>query len=45
MNEAVVVDAVRTPIGRYGGALSHARPDDLSALAIKGLLARNPPDP
>ncbi|MBV8150114.1 MAG: thiolase family protein [Candidatus Eremiobacteraeota bacterium] len=45
MNEAVVVDAVRTPIGRYGGALSHVRPDDLSALAIKGLLARNPLDP
>ena len=45
LREAVVVDAVRTPIGRYGGALSHVRPDDLSAIAIKGLLARNPIDP
>jgi hypothetical protein len=32
--EAVVVDAVRTPIGRYGGALPLIRPDDLSAIAI-----------
>jgi len=45
MIECVVVDAVRTPIGRYGGALSLVRPDDLSATAIKGLLARNPIDP
>ncbi|MGA3036309.1 MAG: thiolase family protein [Vulcanimicrobiaceae bacterium] len=45
MIECVVVDAVRTPIGRYGGALSMVRPDDLSAIAIKGLLARNPIDP
>ncbi len=45
MIECVVVDAVRTPIGRYGGALSMVRPDDLSATAIKGLLARNPIDP
>jgi 3-oxoadipyl-CoA thiolase len=45
MIECVVVDAVRTPIGRYGGALSLTRPDDLSATAIKGLLARNPIDP
>jgi acetyl-CoA C-acetyltransferase/3-oxo-5,6-didehydrosuberyl-CoA/3-oxoadipyl-CoA thiolase len=45
MIECVVVDAVRTPIGRYGGALSLTRPDDLSATAIKGLLARNPLDP
>ena len=45
MIETVVVDAVRTPIGRYGGALSLVRPDDLSAVAIRGLLARNPIDP
>jgi 3-oxoadipyl-CoA thiolase len=45
MIEAVVVDAVRTPIGRYGGALSLVRPDDLSAIAIAGLLERNPIDP
>jgi acetyl-CoA C-acetyltransferase/3-oxo-5,6-didehydrosuberyl-CoA/3-oxoadipyl-CoA thiolase len=45
MIECVVVDAVRTPIGKYGGALSLTRPDDLSAAAIKGLLARNPIDP
>jgi len=43
--EAVVVDAVRTPIGRYGGALARVRPDDLAAVAIRGLLARNPFDP
>jgi acetyl-CoA C-acetyltransferase len=36
-----VIDAVRTPIGRYGGSLSAVRPDDLLAHAIKGLLARN----
>ncbi|MGH7662105.1 MAG: thiolase family protein [Vulcanimicrobiaceae bacterium] len=45
MIETVVVDAVRTPIGRYGGALALVRPDDLSAIAIRGLLARNPVDP
>lgn len=37
-----LVDAVRTPIGRYGGSLAQVRPDDLAALMIKGLLARNP---
>ena len=45
MIETVVVDAVRTPIGRYGGALSLIRPDDLSAIALQGLLERNPIDP
>jgi 3-oxoadipyl-CoA thiolase len=45
MIEAVVVDAVRTPIGRYGGALSLVRPDDLSAIALQALLERNPIDP
>ncbi|MHB1922168.1 MAG: thiolase family protein [Chitinophagaceae bacterium] len=42
MQTAYVVDAVRSPIGRYGGALSSIRPDDLFALMIKHLLLRNP---
>ncbi|MEV2268765.1 thiolase family protein [Nonomuraea africana] len=42
MNEVYVVDAVRTPIGRYGGALSGVRPDDLAAHVVKELLARSP---
>jgi 3-oxoadipyl-CoA thiolase len=42
MREAVIIDAVRTPIGRYKGSLKNVRPDDLAAVAIKGLLARNP---
>jgi 3-oxoadipyl-CoA thiolase len=37
---AVIVDAVRTPIGRHGGALARVRPDDLAATAIRGLLDR-----
>lgn len=37
-----LVDAVRTPIGRYGGALAQVRPDDLAALVIRALIARNP---
>ncbi len=41
MRIAFIVDAVRTPIGRYGGALSHLRPDDLLAHVIKALLKRN----
>jgi acetyl-CoA C-acetyltransferase len=41
MEQVFVVDAVRTPIGKYGGALSSVRPDDLAAIAIKGLLDRN----
>lgn len=40
MKDAFIVDAVRTPIGKYGGALSHVRPDDLAALAIKSLMER-----
>ena len=39
---AVICDAVRTPIGRYGGTLSSIRTDDLGALPIKALMARNP---
>jgi acetyl-CoA acyltransferase len=42
MTDAFICDAVRTPIGRYGGALSSVRPDDLAALPIAALLARNP---
>jgi 3-oxoadipyl-CoA thiolase len=42
MPRAVIVDAVRTPVGRYGGALSSVRPDDLAALVIRRLLERNP---
>ncbi|MEP7089859.1 MAG: acetyl-CoA C-acyltransferase [Nocardioidaceae bacterium] len=37
-----VVDAVRTPVGRFGGALAQVRPDDLAALVITALLARTP---
>ena len=42
MREVVIVDAVRTPIGRYKGALKAVRPDDLAAIVIKALLERNP---
>lgn len=42
MREVVIVDAVRTPIGRYKGALKAVRPDDLAAIVIKALLDRNP---
>src|SRR5438270_4648058 len=40
MPEAVIVDAVRTPIGRYGGVLSTVRPDDLAARAIEAAVER-----
>jgi 3-oxoadipyl-CoA thiolase len=40
MPRAVVLSGVRTPIGRYGGALSHVRPDDLAALAISAAVER-----
>ena len=42
MKEVYIVDACRTPIGKYGGALSQVRPDDLLALVIKALVDRNP---
>lgn len=42
MNSCYIIDAVRTPIGRYGGKLSTIRPDDLLAHTIKALLQRNP---
>lgn len=41
MTNAWIIDAIRTPIGRYGGALSSVRPDDLGALPIAALLERN----
>ena len=41
MTEAFICDAIRTPIGRYGGALSAVRTDDLAALPISQLMARN----
>ncbi|MCE1114401.1 MULTISPECIES: 3-oxoadipyl-CoA thiolase [Pseudomonas] len=40
--QALIIDAVRTPIGRYGGALASVRPDDLAAIPIKALMARHP---
>jgi acetyl-CoA acyltransferase len=42
MNTAYICDAIRTPFGRYGGALSSIRTDDLAALPIKTLVERNP---
>lgn len=42
MTDAFICDAVRTPIGRYGGILANIRADDLGALPIKALLDRNP---
>lgn len=42
MKEVVIVDAVRTPFGRYKGALKSIRPDDLGAVVIKALIERNP---
>jgi len=41
MSKAYIIDALRTPIGKYGGSLSTVRPDDLLALAIKALVQRN----
>ena len=42
LQDAFICDAVRTPIGRLGGALAYVRADDLAALPIKALMARNP---
>jgi len=42
MNDAFIVDAIRTPIGRYGGALKDLRADDLGAIPIRELMRRNP---
>ncbi len=45
MGEAWIIDGVRTPIGRHGGGLASVRPDDLAALTLEALLARNDVDP
>jgi len=42
MNNAYICDAIRTPVGRYGGSLSTIRADDLGAIPIKALMDRNP---
>jgi acetyl-CoA acyltransferase len=42
MNDALIIDAVRTPIGRYGGVLSAVRADDLGAIPLRALIQRNP---
>ena len=42
MNHAFICDSIRTPFGRYGGALSSVRTDDLGAIPLKALMARNP---
>ena len=42
MTHAFICDAIRTPIGRYGGALSSVRTDDLAAIPLRALMARNP---
>ena len=42
MNQAYICDAIRTPFGRYGGALSSVRTDDLGAVPLRALMARNP---
>ena len=42
MSDVFICDAIRTPIGRYGGALATVRPDDLAAMVIKALRTRNP---
>ena len=41
-NDSFIVDAVRTPVGRLGGALAGVRPDDLAAVAVKALVSRTP---
>lgn len=45
MKDVVIIDAVRTPIGRYGGALKDVRPDDLAAFALRSLVERTKIDP
>ena len=42
MPDAFICDAVRTPIGRYGGALASVRADDLAAVPLRALMERNP---
>jgi len=45
MTDALIIDAVRTPIGRYAGALSSVRPDDLAAAVVKAIVERTGVDP
>src|SRR2546428_12287343 len=45
MEKAVIIDALRTPIGRYAGALKDVRPDDLAALVVREAVHRNQLDP
>ena len=45
MPDAVIIDALRTPVGRYAGVLSSVRPDDLAARAIAAAVERNELDP
>ncbi|MGH2592405.1 MAG: thiolase family protein [Anaerolineae bacterium] len=45
MKEAVVIDAVRTPIGRHGGVLKDVRPDDMAAIVLKAIVERTKIDP
>ncbi len=45
LRSVVVIDAVRTPIGRYGGALANVRPDDLAALVIRSIVERTGVEP
>jgi len=42
VNEVFICDAIRTPFGRYGGALASIRTDDLAAIPLRGLVERNP---
>ena len=42
MKDVFICDAIRTPIGRYGGALAAVRADDLAVVPLKALMARNP---
>src|SRR5918997_4518378 len=45
MNDAYIIDACRTPVGRYGGALASVRPDDLAATVIRALVERTGVEP
>ncbi len=45
MHDAVIIDAVRTPVGRHGGALAGVRPDDMAALVIREVVRRSGIDP
>ena len=45
MPEAVIINAVRTPVGRHGGVLASVRPDDLAAIVLRALIERTKIDP